>query len=286
MKVKRPKTFNMVLSVFDEDTGETGVRLLKVQAYTRAQAKAIVHDLRLRCEPWVIKAMSIDGQRYSRAVEVIDTYLSSKHDELCRVWTPEEIDNGDLEELVGEPEPFSIESSAYHEAGHVLVADQVGWDVGSVEVYEERIIDEDGSSTTGGMSTYWPPKDEEDEEDPILISLAGPVAEAMHKNTFFSITAMLGLSSRGSHLGGSGDYEKVSILAKQLHFDEGDEMTDQHNQMMTTYLTYMVQRVRVQYLVPHWDAVERIAKTVLAKEAKNGVKRLDGLEVDRLIEGK
>jgi len=203
-------------------------------------------------------------------------FPASKHDLPSRVWTPEELEVGNLEALVKEPEPFSIETSAYHEAGHAWVVYKHGWELTGIEVYEERRIKNDEFSE-GGVCHYELPFSA-DGEDEILVSLAGPVAESIYKDTEFSIAAMIGMSTGRSVLGGSGDLKDASAVAHEMHFDVSDEITHRHYQMIEKYLTYMAHRVRVQYLDPRWDAVERVAKALIEK------KKMSGIEVVALIE--
>jgi hypothetical protein len=276
MTHKKLKTYKVLLSYVDEYTNQMGVRLVKLKAHTKSAARKLALDLIWSCDPWIIEAMGIDGQDHVDPIELLGVFPTSKNDIPSRVWTPEELEDGDLEELVREPEPFSIETSAYHEAGHAWVVYALGWELTGLEVYEERRIN-NADSSEGGICDYMLPFNSDD-EDEILVSLAGPVAESMFKDTAFSIASMIGMSTGRSALGGSGDFESANAAAKEIHFDAGGTITHRHLQMIETYLTYMAQRVRVQYLDPQWNTIDCIAKALIEK------KKMSGIEVVALIE--
>jgi hypothetical protein len=277
---KKPKTFNVLMSCHDEDTNHTGVRRLKLQAHTKTEAKKRAYDLIWSSDPWVIRQMSIDANGEFRPVELIDVFPSSNNDLPCRVWTPEEIEQGDLERLVeDESKPFSVETSAYHEAGHALVVHELGWDITEIQVYTERTVTK--TTSEGGNCNYMRPS-HSDDEDEILVSLGGPVAEAAYKGTEFSIAAMIGLSSGRSRLGGNGDFRDANDLAQEMHFSAFEEVTHRHFLMTEKYLEYMAQRVRVQFLDPHWETIDRIAKALIERNSLTGFEVLELLEEARV----
>lgn len=80
-----------------------------------------------------------------------------------------------------DPHLDEAELSAYHEAGHALVAIYLGGQVHSLTIAPDR---DDGPDRHGDAQVVWNPRrlsERRIRENSVLVALAGPVAERIHR---------------------------------------------------------------------------------------------------------
>ncbi|MCA8999676.1 MAG: hypothetical protein KDA80_21955 [Planctomycetaceae bacterium] len=153
------------------------------------------------------------------------------------------------------------EVSAYHEAGHAFMAISVGARIRSVTIDPDW---DDGPQRYADIHVDWPLEqftDKEFQENSILVALAGPVAEMIHRGD----PMHPGLVAEWAH-----DWSQAWHAAASLHPDERKRMA------------YLEQKTIVLYRLlnrdDHWAAIGAIVDNLLAHET------LEGEDVEDIVQ--
>ncbi len=152
------------------------------------------------------------------------------------------------------------EISAYHEAGHALIATCLGAQVRSVTIDPDW---DDGPERYGDIQFEWRIGEFTDRElceKSILVALAGPVAEMIHSGDPFHPGFVSEWAS---------DWSVAWKLAAALHADERRRMT--YLEQTTLQLYQMIGRD------DHWAALAAIVDHLLAHDT------LEGEDVEEIV---
>ncbi|MCA9174314.1 MAG: hypothetical protein KDB14_07500 [Planctomycetales bacterium] len=152
------------------------------------------------------------------------------------------------------------EISAYHEAGHAFMAYYVGARVRSVTIDPDR---DDGPERFADIQVEWPPgefTDRELHENLVLVALAGPVAEMLHRGEPFH-PGVVAEWAADWKLAWEAAGPLVPVERKRLAFLE-----------QTTARLY-----RLLDREDHWAALAAVVDNLLAHET------LDGEEVEDIL---
>jgi hypothetical protein len=153
-----------------------------------------------------------------------------------------------------------IATTAYHEAGHTVVADALGYSVDKIELYDPPL--EDGSRGRVFRYTNY------DDDDEALIAVAGIVAESIYANRAkpYPLTP-LNLLNRFS----CDDIQELKDAFKATHdVDDSEYDLQIWGPLFTSYFSYQCCRVKVQFLAPNWSKVQRIAQALIEEGTVGG----------------
>lgn len=92
-----------------------------------------------------------------------------------------------------EPDPFDPTTVAYHEAGHAVVAHQLGGSVAEVSIEAgDDADDTDGDAPQGRTTVHWPGGERRERARWVgLAALGGPLAEARHRGEAPLVAALV-----------------------------------------------------------------------------------------------
>lgn len=135
-------------------------------------------------------------------------------------------------------------ATAYHEAGHAVVALALGKPIHKVTISPNR--DRVGMCQTQ-KGHFRPSHDQL--EDAILILFAGYVAEAR-------------FTGQPNHIGATSDFKQIRRLSSQRA--DGERQVERLEKRLLAKTEYMLEDEE------YWGAVERIAKELVVKETISG----------------
>jgi ATP-dependent Zn protease len=144
---------------------------------------------------------------------------------------------------------FSVELTAYHEAGHAFLATYLGAKVRSVTIEPD---DDDGPQRFGDTQVVWRRSRLSEQkfcEYAIKVSLAGPVAEMLY----------------------SGDPYHPGLVAEwandwQAAWDLAETLFPDHIQRLSYLESITSELYRLMDSEPNWSAVAALADSLLAHE--------------------
>lgn len=145
------------------------------------------------------------------------------------------------------------EISAYHEAGHALMATILGARVLSVTIEPDW---DDGPARHADISVEWPLDrftEKQLREKMVLVALAGPVAEMIH----------------------SGDPYHPGLVAEwsadwQMAWEAAEPIVPDHRQRLTYLEQRSIQLYRLLERDDHWAALAAVVDNLLAHETLEG----------------
>ncbi|MFT5522863.1 MAG: ATP-dependent Zn protease [Pirellulaceae bacterium] len=152
------------------------------------------------------------------------------------------------------------ELTAYHEAGHAVIAMLLGGRVASVTIDPEN---DDGPERYGDTKVEWLRdrfSDKEFHENLVQVALAGPVAEMIYRGEPLH---------PGFVAEWSGDWRTAWEMAAALHSDEQKRL--QYLELTTTHLHRLLKKE------PYWSALAAVSDNLLAHE------RLDNEELEDIV---
>lgn len=141
-----------------------------------------------------------------------------------------------------------MEATAYHEAGHALIATLLGGRVKSVTIAPD---DDDGPRRFGDTQVHWRRSVSERDlhEHGIRVALAGPVAEMLYSGDPFH---------PGTVAEWASDWQAAWELAEPFFPDHRKRLA---------YLEEVTRQLHRQLdAAPHWSAVAALADHLLAHE--------------------
>lgn len=163
-----------------------------------------------------------------------------------------------------------IALTAYHEAGHAVVADALDYNVDKVELYNPPL--QDGRKGECFRDTR------SDDEDEALMSLAGIISEGSYLRRTRFYSSMIINDPRFS----TDDIDELISAFNHIHdIDEAEGVSLTWEPVFDSFVRYVSYRVKVQYLEPNWNKVQRIAQTLIEEGSICGVhlqEILDGEE--------
>lgn len=143
--------------------------------------------------------------------------------------------------------------SAYHEAGHALLAIRVGAAVHSVTITPDR---DDGPERHADICIHWPPdrfSTRELHEKLVLVALAGPVAEMIYRGEPY-------------HPGFVAEWASDW----QMAWEAAGHLDTNERQRLTRLEQSTVQLYRMLNREENWAALAAIADHLLAYETLEG----------------
>lgn len=149
---------------------------------------------------------------------------------------------------------------AYHEAGHAFMAIYLGGQVRTVTIEPDR---DDGPSRFGDIQVLWHPDrfaERKLRENMILVALAGPVAEMIHREEPLHPGFVAQWAS---------DWSEAWETAAMLHADEKQRLA--YLEKVTVQLLQTLKRD------DNWAALAAVVDNLLAHET------LEGEEVEEIL---